>query len=79
MIDQRKADLKYLHFFLLLLLLLGVGNLNSYGQDPTIEANELSRIALPQTQDITSFYTYDPEQDVYIFSTTISDFPIGTP
>ena len=79
MIDQKKADLKHLHFFLLLTLLLGVGSVKSYGQDPTIEANELGRIALPQTQDITTFYSYDPEQDLYLFTASIADFPIGTP
>ena len=79
MIDKKKANLKHLHFFLLLTLLLGVGSVKSYGQNPTIEANELGRIALPQTQDITSFYSYDPEQDLYLFTASIADFPIGTP
>ncbi len=76
MIDLEKAHLNPLRFFLLLLL---VGMLKSYGQDPTIETSELGRIALPQTQDITSFYRYDPVQDLYIFSASIADFPVGIP
>ena len=62
MIDQRKAHLKHLRFFLLLTLFMGMGILKSYGQDPTKDTSELGRIALPQNQDITSLYSYDPEQ-----------------
>ena len=79
MIDQKKAQLEFLRFFLLLTLILGVGTLKSYGQDPTKDATELGRIALPQKQDITSFYSYDSEQELYIFTASIADFPVGTP
>ncbi|MEL0226489.1 MAG: cell surface protein SprA, partial [Flavobacteriaceae bacterium] len=58
---------------------MGVGNLKSYGQDPTKDTSELGRITLPQNQDITSFYSYDPEQELYIFTASIADFPVGIP
>jgi len=79
LIDQRKAHLKHLRFFLLLTLFMGIGILKSYGQDPTKDTSELGRIALPQNQDITSFYSYDTEQGLYIFTASIADFPVGTP
>ena len=39
----------------------------------------MGRIALSQNQDITSFYSYDPEQELYIFTASIADFLLGTP
>ena len=79
MIEQRKAHLEYLRFFLLLTLFWGIGIYKSNGQDSTKDTSELGRIALPQSQDITSFYSYDPEQELYIFTASIADFPVGTP
>ena len=40
--------------------------LKSYGQDPSEATYDLGKISLPTTEDITSLYTYDPEQDRYI-------------
>ena len=79
MVDQKKALHTYVRFCLQLALFIGAGLLKSYGQDPSEDTFALGKIAFPSTEDISSFYTYDPEQDRYIFSTTIADFPIGTP
>ena len=69
MIDQRKAHLKLLRFSLLLTLFMGVGILKSYGQNPTKDTSEVGSLPLPQNQDIASFYSYDPELELYIFYT----------
>ena len=79
MVDQKKALHTYVRFCLQLALFIGAGLLKSYGQDQSEDTFALGKIAFPSTEDISSFYTYDPEQDRYIFSTTIADFPIGTP
>ena len=79
MVDQKKALHTYVRFCLQLALFIGAGLLKSYGQDPSEDTFALGKIAFPSTEDISSFYTYDPEQDRYIFSATIADFPIGTP
>ena len=79
MVDQKKALHTYVRFCLQLALFIGAGLLKSYGQDPSEDTFALGKIAFPSIEDISSFYTYDPEQDRYIFSTTIADFPIGTP
>ena len=79
MVDKKKALHTYVRFCLQLALFIGAGLLKSYGQDPSEDTFALGKIAFPSTEEISSFYTYDPEQDRYIFSTTIADFPIGTP
>ena len=60
-------------------MFLTAGVLKSYGQDPSEATYDLGRISLPSTQDITSMYTYDPEQDRYIFNASIGEYPMGTP
>ena len=79
MVDQKKALHTYVRFCLQLALFIGAGLLKSYGQDQSEDTFALGKIAFPSTEDISSSYTYDPEQDRYIFSASIADFPIGTP
>ena len=79
MVDQKKALHTYVCFCLQLALFIGAGLLKSYGQDQSEDTFALGKIAFPSTEDISSSYTYDPEQDRYIFSASIADFPIGTP
>ena len=79
MVDLKKAFFTPLRFYVLLVLFTTAGILKSYGQDPSEATYDLGKISLPTTEDITSLYTYDPEQDRYIFSATIADYPIGTP
>ena len=79
MVDLNKAFFTYLRFCLLLVLFSTAGVWKSYGQDPSEASYDLGKISLPTTEDITSLYTYDPEQDRYIFSASIADYPIGTP
>ena len=63
----------------MLVLFSTAGVWKSYGQDLSEASYDLGKISLPTTEDITSLYTYDPEQDRYIFSASIADYPIGTP
>ncbi|MGB2171719.1 MAG: cell surface protein SprA [Flavobacteriaceae bacterium] len=79
MVDLKKAHILDIRFLILIVLFLGIGIFKSFGQDPTSDAYELGRLALPDSQNITSYYQYDPDQNLYIFSSTVGDFPVGIP
>ena len=77
MVKRRKAYYPDVRFYLLLLLFAVIGTLKSYSQIQ--ESTSLGRIALPDVESVISLYEFDPEQNLYIFSASIGDYPLGTP
>ena len=39
----------------------------------------LGKIELPLPKSVVAKYVYDPDQNIYIFSETIAEYPISTP
>ena len=74
---RRKAYFSNFRFYLLFLIFAVIGTLKSYSQIQ--DSSPLGKISLPDSQSIVSLYEYDPEQNLYIFSATIGDYPLGTP
>ena len=79
MVERSKAQILTVRFCFFFLLFAGFGMFKSIAQDPSSSAYEMGRIALPENQSVVRLYRYDPEQDLYIFSANIDDYPLGTP
>ena len=77
MVKRKKAHYPDVRFYLLFLIFAVIGTLKSYSQIQ--DSSPLGRISLPDSQSVVSLYEYDPEQNLYIFSASIGDYPLGTP
>ena len=79
MIGISKGHFVKLRIGLWVLFFAWVGLLDSSAQTTTDSSFQLGRISLLDPQSVISLYQYDPNLDLYIFTSSIGDYPIDTP